>query len=463
MDTERGRYLKFEKWWNGFFHMTREEIVFIVNNLFIGNKLEKGMLALDAEHVLDLKRIQDPIVVFCSDGDNITPPQQALSWIAQVWESTDEIKRRQQVIVYVLHDTIGHLGIFVSGKIARKEHREILHSYDMIEYLPPGIYEMFIEPGSPPEGAGPEYLVRFEERGIEDILLLNEDAAEQEERFPLAAAVSERNLRFYEAAVRPLVQCAVNGLTARWLRQLNPLRMKQVAFSDLNPLTMPCEILAPVVRSHRVTVSRDNPLAEIERAVSRAVAGNLEAANTLRSRMDEAAFKIIFDTASPLNYFYPRARKAKKVPVREIIRKRSASRDLRRTDRQRWTKALKKGGFAEGLIRTVLAVGTADRTLSRCQFNRFYSIAATHPELKGLKFYDFKKIAREQSRILQTDRYRAVRTISDLLKTHEERENVSLICKEVFKEVELTGKTRNMFRFLSIAKDRLGKPVTANA
>jgi pimeloyl-ACP methyl ester carboxylesterase len=50
---------------------------------------------------------------------------------------------------------IGHLGIFVSAKIARKEHKEIIASFDMLTYLPPGLYEMKIEedPDKPGEYA----------------------------------------------------------------------------------------------------------------------------------------------------------------------------------------------------------------------------------------------------------------------------------------------------------------------
>lgn len=55
-------------------------------------------------------------------GDNITPPQQAFNWVADVYGSTEEIKARGQTIVGLLHEDIGHLGIFVSGRVAKKEH-----------------------------------------------------------------------------------------------------------------------------------------------------------------------------------------------------------------------------------------------------------------------------------------------------------------------------------------------------
>ena len=81
----------------------------------------------------------DLVVVFASFGDNITPPQQAFNWIVKTYGTVEEIKRRGQVIVFISHSNIGHLGIFVSAKIARKEHKEIIASFDMLDYLPPGL------------------------------------------------------------------------------------------------------------------------------------------------------------------------------------------------------------------------------------------------------------------------------------------------------------------------------------
>ena len=39
IDTEPERFLEFERWWGGFYLFNEEEIRWIVNNLFVGNKL----------------------------------------------------------------------------------------------------------------------------------------------------------------------------------------------------------------------------------------------------------------------------------------------------------------------------------------------------------------------------------------------------------------------------------------
>ena len=81
IDTEQQRFLDFERWWNGFYRLSGEEMVAIVENLFVGNRLEQGKVRIDAHCVADLTHIRSPLVIFASYGDNITPPHQALGSI----------------------------------------------------------------------------------------------------------------------------------------------------------------------------------------------------------------------------------------------------------------------------------------------------------------------------------------------------------------------------------------------
>ena len=100
---------------------------------------------------VDLRRIRNPLVIFASYGDNITPPHQALGWIPAVYASTEDLKQAGQRIVYLTNPHVGHLGIFVSAKVANLEHRAILANLPRIGELEPGHYEMRI--GMPATGA----------------------------------------------------------------------------------------------------------------------------------------------------------------------------------------------------------------------------------------------------------------------------------------------------------------------
>src|SRR5271168_4227163 len=145
IDTEAPRYLGFERYWGGHVNLNAVEIQFIVDELFIGNNLAAGRIKTSDGVAIDLRNIRSPIVVFCSKGDNITPPQQALGWILDLYHDVDEIRAYGQTIVYTVHETVGHLGIFVSGGVAKKEHSEFSSNIDLIDVLPPGLYEATFE------------------------------------------------------------------------------------------------------------------------------------------------------------------------------------------------------------------------------------------------------------------------------------------------------------------------------
>ena len=145
IDTEAAHYLEFERWWGGHVNLTADEMQFIVDELFVGNKLAAGQIKSSNGTAIDLRNIRSPIVVFCSKGDNITPPQQALGWILDLYDDVDEIRSYGQTIVYSVHESVGHLGIFVSGGVARKEHGEFASNIDLIDVLPPGLYEAMFE------------------------------------------------------------------------------------------------------------------------------------------------------------------------------------------------------------------------------------------------------------------------------------------------------------------------------
>ncbi len=218
IDTEQERFLDFERWWNGFYRLSTEEIVAIVEDLFIGNRLEQGTLRLDDESAVDLKRITNPLIIFASYGDNITPPHQALGWIPSVYGTTDALKKAGQRIVYLTNPHVGHLGIFVSASVARLEHRAILEHLDRIERLDPGLYEMRIDnPTNDPDCAKDQYAVRFEPRGVEQVRFDYPEAA-----FARVREVSEHFEGLYQSLFSPWVQAMASPWLSAWLHWMHP-------------------------------------------------------------------------------------------------------------------------------------------------------------------------------------------------------------------------------------------------
>jgi hypothetical protein len=192
-----------------------EEIQFIVDELFIGNNLTGGKIKTSDGTAVDLRNIRSPILVFCSQGDNITPPQQALGWFLDLYEDVDEIRSYGQTIVYTVHQMIGHLGIFVSGGVAKKEHGEFSSNIDLIDALPPGLYEAVFESKTKdtanPDLAHGEWVMRCEARTLDDIRALGGNDAADERHFATAARVSDTNLALYRTYAQPLVRSLVNA------------------------------------------------------------------------------------------------------------------------------------------------------------------------------------------------------------------------------------------------------------
>ena len=176
IDTEAERYLGFERWWGGHVNLNAEEIQFIVDELFIGNNLSAGRIKTSTGTAIDLRSIRSPIVVFCSKGDNVTPPQQALGWILDLYDNVDQIRSYGQTIVYTIHDDIGHLGIFVSSGVARKQYSEFSDNIDLIDTLPPGLYEATFTKRTDdvisPDLVSGDWVMRCEARTLDDIRAL---------------------------------------------------------------------------------------------------------------------------------------------------------------------------------------------------------------------------------------------------------------------------------------------------
>ena len=290
VDGERERFLDFEKWWGGFHFLGREEIVAIVENLFIGNRLEQGRLRICEACEADLKSIHNPLVIFASSGDNISPPQQALNWIPAVYPTTRALKRAGQRIVYLLNPHVGHLGIFVSASVARHEHRAILENLDDIEKLQPGLYEMMILGATgDPDCRNRQYRVSFEPRRVKDIRFDYPRAA-----FERVRDISERNEDAYRTWLSPWVRAAANPIAAQAQKWMHPMRVSRYALSErLNPWmawVAPTAALMPAPAAH----AGENRWMRIERVLAAQVSRALDEWRKARDTWCEDTFAVLY-------------------------------------------------------------------------------------------------------------------------------------------------------------------------
>lgn len=295
IDRERERFLDFERWWGSFFFLSREEILAIVENLFIGNQIEGGRFRICEHCFADLRRIRNPVVIFASYGDNITPPHQALGWIPVVYKTTEQLIQAGQRIVYLTNPHVGHLGIFVSGKVAQREHRAILASLQDIEGLPPGLYEMKIEEAGTLAGASNlPFAVRFEARRVEELKFPQPDPA-----FERIRDFSEAAESIYKTFLSPFVQSTSNPLTAEAAKWLHPMRTSRYLFSpSFSPWLRGLPGLGKSIRHTRVPLAEDNPYLGAERTFINLTTSLIEIARINRDAALERIFEILYGAAS---------------------------------------------------------------------------------------------------------------------------------------------------------------------
>jgi hypothetical protein len=407
----------------------------------VGNKLAAGEIVTSAGRRIDLRHIKSPIVVFASWGDDITPPQQALNWILDCYSSDRELLSYEQTIVYLLHHDIGHLGIFVSGKVAQREHAEMVQALDVIETLPPGLYEMVIEdkqPGAPAADLIPgRYLVRFERRTLDDLRAL-EDTREDEKPFGAVARVSEINEGMYRTFVRPWLQAWVTDAGADAMRQQHPARMQYALFSDQNPWMRPLEQLAEWVRANRRPVSPDNPFLAMEKAMAQQIEAGLKRYGEARDRGSEMMFNALYTSPWLQAALGLRSASAEAAatPVRDEAHEALVAQKVAALRAR-----IDQGGLREGVVRIVLYAGAEEGSVDTRGFRMAERLREEHftAELPALSPAERRELIKEQFFMLLLDEERALAALPKLLTTEEERRNALEAARRILSAVgELT-------------------------
>ena len=212
------------------------------------------------------------------------------------------------MIVYLLAEDVGHLSIFVGGRVAKKEHRELIGVMEMLDDLPPGLYEMVIEQrpkhGAPLEIDRDTYTVALRDADRGRHPALNPDRRSGESLFSTVSQVSEITDRLYESLFGPIVRAMSNEATAQFLRLLHPMRVRQYLVSGLNPSLATLPGIAEQVRQHRHPASDDNDFLGLEHAVSKQIVAALNYYRDLRDSWVEQMVKLAF---GPLGFgtFFP--------------------------------------------------------------------------------------------------------------------------------------------------------------
>ena len=461
IDTEAPRYLEFEDWWGGHVLLNAEEIQWIVDELFVGNKLATAEITTKDGATLDFRNVKAPILVFCSKADDITPPPQALGWILDLYRDVEDIRAHGQTIIYAVHESAGHLGIFVSGSVAKKEHDEFASNIDLIEVLPPGLYEAVMTKKQANDKAsdliGGDYLVRFEARTLDDVRAFGGNSEEDERRFATAARISEINLGLYRTFMQPWIRPLANEGAASWLRKLHPLRLQYELFSTANPFMSHIASMAEVVRQNRQSVAKENIFAQAEASASNWIETALNSYRDLRDELTEAAFLNVYGSPALQAVAGLRASEGalRRRPGLDATYKAFVAQRIEELKRN-----IAQGGPREAAIRAALYIrlpeGVADE-------RGFRLLQRLHDEAGfGLTLAEFEKVVRDQFFSLLLDEGRAVQAMPAMLASDPEL--ASRMAKALGRLIEVVGVKSpvGQARLREMEKVFRQRPVAAN-
>ncbi len=446
VDTERERFLDFERWWGGHFQLNRAEIDWIVQNLFVGNHLTRGEVH-NQRGPVDLRNIRTPIIVLASWGDNITPPQQALNWIPDLYANVHEIVANDQVIVYCLHDKVGHLGIFVSSSVANREHTELFSALDLIDVLPPGLYEAKIT-DTKPEAARLEvsegrYEIRFERRTIDDILALD-DGREDEQPFEVVRRVAENNQRLYDLYVSPFVRASSNALSAHYLRESHPARVERSVMSDENPALALLPALAKAVRKFRRPAAPDNPFTQLERQMSANIEAFWDNYRDTRDAWIENAFFGLYNApwVQATVGVHPNQPLDRAAPPLMKLRKELATLRLAKAREE-----IETGGLTDAFMRIAAYLADEMHTVQYRPFQRMRELSREYLGDRQPSIAELKAAARKQGAIVQLDPEAAIAALPKLVPDMGVRRALmAAVYRVVTASRPLEGERRERFR-----------------
>ena len=413
IDTEAPRYLGFEKYWGGHVFLNAVEMQYIVDNLFVGNRLSSGNIVLSDGVRLDLRNIRSPIVVFCSYGDNITPPPQALGWITDLYRDDAELVGHKQTIVYATHDNIGHLGIFVSSSTGRKEHREFVSNIDLIDLLPSGLYEahMGAKTDATPhaELVEGDHVLSISPRSIDDVRAIVQPDVQSDRRFAAAAYVSNLNLGLYRSFVQPWVRLGATPWGVDLASRLHPLRVPYESWSDRHPLASSVAQAAERVKETRKPAAVDNPFWQMQNAMSNAIVTSL---NIYRDARD-AAVEQIFETVYGMPWLQALAGLA---PPHDAAPAQPDDANARHVpvaaEQHRLRESMTQGGLVEASIRALLFVRRMHGEADERRFNLARAMLGT---LSDRGILSFKQVIRDQAELLRLDADAAIGALPGML------------------------------------------------
>ena len=277
----------------------------------------------------------------------------------------------------------------------RKEHGEFVSCMEMIDALPPGLYEAVItevdENTANRNLVEGKYLFRLEARTLDHIRALGtNDAAEDDTRFATVARVSEINLGLYESTFwLPCIRMSMTEPMAEASRAMHPNRLRFAMFSDQNPF------MAPVKATGRSRcVRRGSPSVPTircwpwSRQLHRGSRPACKAVASCATSMTEAVFLNTY--GSPWLQALVGLGGPQTAPhriERDLVREADVARLRAELEKQ-----FEDGGMTEAAMRALIYIRLPEGSIDERGFSVLKMIRASRPADKRMTLAQFKEM-----------------------------------------------------------------------
>jgi hypothetical protein len=309
--------------------------------------------------------------------------------------------------------------------------------------LPPGLYEATFEAKSEetanPDLAQGKWIMRCEQRALDDLRAMGGNSPEDERRFATAKKVSEINLANYKTYVQPWVRAITTPQVAEWMHKLHPLRLSYEIFGREGPLMKKVAADAEKIREHRKAAAKTNPFAEAQETVSKGIVNALDKWRDAQEALSESMFLAIYGSPA-LQAAVGVDPTADPSPRPEMSTEHRKALDARIAE---LTSKIPHGGLRESGLRALLYVGMARGMVDERSLEVLRRMRRDDAEAR-LTIAEFKMLVREQFFMLLLDQEAALAAIPKMLPDDlDSRRAVFTTISEVLSATgEISGETR---------------------
>jgi hypothetical protein len=222
-----------------------------------------------------------------------------------------------------------------------------------------------------------------------------------------------------------------NEATARLLRLLHPMRVRQYLLSELNPSLATLPLVAEQVRQHRHPAPEDNAFLQLEHTISKQIVGALNYYRDLRDAWVEQMVKLAYGPLG-LGAFFPAE------PPLEAQAEKTAA--------ERWKAQVAAlqgkfddGGFPEAVARMLIAVIKRRGAIDRRSFLIAREISEHRGDLPALSEAELHSLIAEQALLMQFDPEAALEALPRLVPLEADRERaVAIVARVMMVEPDLS-------------------------